>query len=226
MNAEQIELLNDKYFNVEYRDKKIRLDISKNNLIQYWDTPFNNQLLNITKKIIFDIPTIGMQYWLIFQAQNKEYAEKAIEYLFGIKQTFGKIALTDEEFAKLLQVQVVLASYTSCYDIYSNTCKALGEYASYILVDGNLYIFAQISKNLLLALVHYGLLYKTLGTHISVVLIPEDIDLSINKIFFIPPTDLLNYYNDNMLCMPSFTKSLDANNIAIKIQPEWVYFID
>ena len=52
MNAEQIELLNDKYFNVEYRDKKIRLDISKNNLIQYWDTPFNNQLLNITKNLL------------------------------------------------------------------------------------------------------------------------------------------------------------------------------
>ena len=213
----------DKAFNVDYRADMIAKSKAEHNALLQWATPFNLQLKQIILDCFVDIPGLGYQYIDYFETQDQEIAKQVLYRLYGIKQTFGSIVLSDEEYSRILSYMISLSlakSFTTIYNAMANALKN----TYWILEDGKLYILSQEKLDVWRALVKFKLLYYTFGTNINLVLIPDDIDLTKNKIWWIPHSDNIIYGDKNMF-YPNNTSPLTDDNIPIKIQPEWVYFI-
>ena len=91
----------DKAFNGDYRADMIAKSKAEHNALLQWVTPFNLQLKQIILDCFVDIPGLGYQYIDYFEAQDQEIAKQVLYRLYGIKQTFGSIVLSYEEYSRI-----------------------------------------------------------------------------------------------------------------------------
>ena len=150
----------DKAFNVDYRADMIAKSKAEHNALLQWVTPFNLQLKQIILDCFVDIPGLGYQYIDYFEAQDQEIAKQVLYRLYGIKQTFGSIVLSDEEYSRILSYMIALSlakSFTTIYNAMANALKN----TYWILEDGNLYILSQEKLDVWRALVYIRNKYKS-----------------------------------------------------------------